>query len=235
MRYCHRGWFRQRFREQFAFVKHHFLQDDKLPFGDVLSETIVAKALTDHVVDWVDRIYSPLVTLWVFLGPVLSQDHSCRAAVARLIAHRISQGQQPCSAETSAYCQARKRLPEKFFSDVARQTGQGLDDTAKKQWLWKRRRVLVYDGSTVSMPDTAKNQQAYPQPPQQRPGVGFPLARMAVFFSLSCGAVVDLAICRYAGISASMKLIYSCGETLSPEGAICPSALYSPSRSAFGR
>jgi hypothetical protein len=30
-------------------------------------------------------------------------------------------------------------------------------------------------------------------------GVGFPLARIAAFFSLSCGAVIDLDICRYAG------------------------------------
>jgi hypothetical protein len=30
-------------------------------------------------------------------------------------------------------------------------------------------------------------------------GVGFPLARIAVFFSLSCGAVLDLAICSYSG------------------------------------
>ncbi|MEZ6146847.1 MAG: IS4 family transposase, partial [Planctomycetaceae bacterium] len=137
--------------------------------------------------------------MWVFLGQVLSQDHSCRAAVARLIAHRVSRGQRPCSAETGAYCQARKRLPEEFFSDVARQTGQALDETAEKQWLWKRRRVLVYDGSTVSMPDTEENQLAYPQPPQQQPGVGFPLARMAAFFSLSCGAVLDLAVCSYSG------------------------------------
>jgi hypothetical protein len=150
-------------------------------------------------VAWLDRIYSPLVTLWVFLGQVLSQDHSCRAAVARLIAHRISRGQRPCSAETGAYCQARKRLPEEFYAEVARKAGQSLDNSAKKEWLWKGRRVLTYDGSTVSMPDTAENQQAYPQPPQQRVGVGFPLARIAVFFSLSCGAVLDLAICSYSG------------------------------------
>jgi hypothetical protein len=49
------------------------------------------------------------------------------------------------------------------------------------------------------MPDTAENQQAYPQPPQQEPGLGFPLARVAAFFSLSCGAVLDLAICSNAG------------------------------------
>src|SRR5918995_5033251 len=188
-----------RFQEQASFLRRQFLQDGDLPFTDALSEGIVSQALTATGVVWLDRIYSPLVTLWVFLGQVLNQDHSCRAAVARLIAHRVSRGQRPCSAETGAYCQARKRLPEEFYAEVARKAGQSLDRTAKKEWLWKGRRVLAYDGSTVSMPDTAENQQAYPQPPQQRLGVGFPLARMAAFFSLSCGAVLDLAISPYAG------------------------------------
>ncbi len=133
------------------------------------------------------------------LGSGLSEDHSCRKAVARLIAHRLSQGQRACSAVTGAYCQARKRLPEKFFSDVARQAGQTLDAGARSDWLWKGRRVLIFDGSTVSMPDTPENQQAYPQIDSQKPGLGFPIARIAALFSLSCGAVVDLGICRYAG------------------------------------
>ena len=188
-----------RFREQVRFLRRQFLQDGDLPFTDVLSESAVAQALKAFDVVWLDRIYSPLVTLWVFLGQVLSQDHSCRAAVARLIAHRVSRGQRPCSAETGAYCQARKRLPEEFYAEIARKAGQSLDNSAKKEWLWKGRRVLTYDGSTVSMPDTRENQQAYPQPPQQRLGVGFPLARIAAFFSLSCGTVLDLAICSYSG------------------------------------
>ncbi len=129
----------------------------------------------------------------------MSADHSCRGAVARLIAHRISRGQSPCSAETGAYCQARKRLPEKFFSEVARQTGRALEAKVDPQWLWKRRRVYVYDESSVSMPDTPQNQRDYPQPDTQKPGLGFPLARIAAVFSLACGAVVDLGICRYAG------------------------------------
>jgi hypothetical protein len=186
-------------RQQVRFLQRQFLQDGELPFTDVLSEGTITQALKALDVVWLDRIYSPLVTLWVFLGQVLSQDHSCRAAVARLIAHRVSRGQRPCSAETSAYCQARKRLPEEFFADVARKTGQALDNSANKEWLWKGHRVLAYDGSTVSMSDTTENQQAYPQPPQQQPGLGFPLARIAAFFSLSCGAVLDLAICSNAG------------------------------------
>jgi len=169
-----------------------------LPFSNVLSEEHVEQALATINV-WRDRIYSPLVTLWVFLGQVLSADACCRAAVARLIAYRLSQRQGPCSPETGAYCQARKRLPEKFFSDVARQTGRTLDAGVEPHWLWKRRRVYVFDGSSVSMPDTPENQSEYPQPVAQKPGLGFPLARIAAVFSLACGAVLDLGICRYAG------------------------------------
>ena len=86
---CHSN--RGAFRDQLNFLRRQFLQDDELPFTDVLSEAFVAQALT-AVRGWLDRIFSPLVTLWVFLGQVLSADHSCRAAVARLIAHRRARG-----------------------------------------------------------------------------------------------------------------------------------------------
>ncbi|MFZ1007967.1 MAG: IS4 family transposase [Candidatus Sulfotelmatobacter sp.] len=195
MRCSNQGWFRQQVR----FLQRQFLQDGDLPFTNVLTESVVGQALQAVEFLWKDRIYTPLITLWVFLGQVLSCDHSCRAAVARLIVHRVSRGQPPCSAETGAYCQARKRLPPEFIAAVARKTGQALDNDARQHWLWKGRRVLAYDGSTVSMPDTAENQQVYPQPPQQQLGLGFPLARMAAFFSLSCGAVLDLAICSNYG------------------------------------
>jgi len=186
------------FRQQARFLRRQFLQDGDLPFTDILTEGVITHALTT-VTGWLDRIFSPLVTLWVFLAQVLSADHSCRAAVARLIAHRVARGQKPCSAQTGAYCQARKRLPEAFFSETALRAGRALDDGVDQRWLWKRRRVYVYDGSSVTMPDTPANQAEYPQPVAQKPGLGFPLARIAAVFSLACGAVVGLGICRYAG------------------------------------
>jgi hypothetical protein len=33
----------------------------------------------------------------------------------------------------------------------------------------------------------------------QKPGLGFPLARIAAVFSLACGVVLEVGICRYAG------------------------------------
>jgi hypothetical protein len=124
-----------RFRQQVRFLQRQFLQEGNLPFADVLSDQTIKPAL--HAIDfaWKDRIYTPLVTLWVFLGQVLSADHSCRAAVARLIAHRLSRGQQACSSKTGAYCQARERLPEKFFSAVTCLVGRALDSKTDPKWL----------------------------------------------------------------------------------------------------
>src|SRR3954470_7431331 len=122
------------FRAQASTLRRQFLQDGGLPFTDVLTDQLLSQALAT-VGGWLDRIFSPLVTLWVFLGQVLSADHSCRNAVARLIAHRLAHGQRPCSARTGAYCQARQRLPESFFADVACTVGRRLDDQADRRWL----------------------------------------------------------------------------------------------------
>src|SRR6516162_6330836 len=185
-------------RSQLSTLRRQFLQDGDLPFTNILTEQLIAQALA-ALTGWLDRIFSPLVTLWVFLGQVLSADHSCRAAVARLLAHRLARGQGPCSPRTGAYCQARQRLPESFFADVACSVGRALDDQAERRWLWQGRRVYLFDGTTVTMPDTPANQAAYPQVYNQKPGLGFPIARLGALTSLSCGAVVNLGFCQYAG------------------------------------
>lgn len=195
MRYCNE----RSFRSQFEFLKHQFLQDGGLPLTDILSRETLEEAVDTIEFAWKDRIYTPVMTLWVFLGQVLCADHSCRAAVARLIAHRVSQGLDACSSITGAYCQARSRLPEKFFSTVTRHVGRSLDAQAHANWLWKGRRVYMFDGTTVSMPDTPQNQKAYPQNVVQSSGLGFPIARIGAIISLSCGSVLDVGFCKYAG------------------------------------
>ena len=149
------------FRRHATVLRRQFLQDGGLPFTDVLTDQVLTDALA-AVGHWLDRVFSPLVTLRVFLGQVLSADHSCRAAVARLNAHRAARGLPPCSARTGAYCRARRRLPEGFFSAAACAVGRGLDAQAEPGWRWGGRRVYLFDGTTVTMPDTPANQAAYP-------------------------------------------------------------------------
>jgi hypothetical protein len=68
---------------------------------------------------------------------------------------------------------------------VARQTGRALEADVDPQWLWKGRHVYLFDGTTVTMPDTPENQEAYPQVYNQQPGVGFPIARLGALISLA--------------------------------------------------
>jgi hypothetical protein len=74
-----------------------------------------------------------------------------------------------------------------------------MEEQASFKWLWNGRHVKIADGSTVVMPDTAANQKSFPQPSSQKPGLGFPMARIVVIFSLACGAALELAIGRCEG------------------------------------
>src|SRR5262249_19663839 len=107
--------------------------------------------------------------------------------------------------------------PESLLPRVAGETGQELHRRSQPEWLWKGRRVKIADGTTVSMPDTPANQAAYPQSVSQQPGLGFPLARLVVVFSLACGTVLDAALGRYQGKQAGENALL---RTL--EGALEP-------------
>ncbi len=188
-----------------------------LPFADVLPDDEVEQALQAEKVTFRDRLFSPLVTLWVFLSQVLDPDHSCRAALARFAAWRLARGLAPCSADTSAYCKARRRLPEGVLARLTRATGRQVQDQAPPGWRWNGRTVKVVDGTTVSMPDTPDNQQAFPQPRSQKPGLGFPIARLVVLFSLAVGTVLDAALGRSQGKqTGETALFHTLHDSLEP-------------------
>src|SRR6516164_7264440 len=178
-------------------VRARFARNEGLPFADVLTEARIRDVLQEQGVQYRDRVFNPVTTIWGFLSQVLSDDHSCRDAVSRVIAHRAASGLAVCSPNAASYCNARVRLRTGVLRTLARRTAQQLQAGAAEEWKWNGRDVFIADGSYVSMPDTPQNQAAYPQPPQQRPGLGFPLARVAVLLSLATGACHDLAIAAY--------------------------------------
>lgn len=183
------------FRRAIAKARQH----GDLYFAGLLSEDRIIEAFDRARWLWQGWIYTPAVTVWVFLAQCLSADHSCRDAVARLIAWRVANGQRPCAADTSAYCSARENLPEEACRRLMRETGRETIEQAPHQWRWLGHRVLNVDGSTVTMPDTEENQEEYPQIRGQKPGCGFPIARIVVVFSLAVGTVLEAAIGKYEG------------------------------------
>jgi hypothetical protein len=208
-------------------VRVRFARDQGLPFADSLSELSILDALNEHGVKYRDRLFSPVTTIWGFLSQVLSDDHSCRDTVSRIIAHRAASGLEPCSPNTASYCDARTRLPTSVLRTLARRTAQQLQDGLPEGWKWNGRRVFIADGSHVSMPDTEENQASYPQPEAQPPGIGFPLARLAVLLSLATGACHDLAIAPYQGKgTGETTLLRQMYGSLQPGDVVVADALF---------
>jgi hypothetical protein len=174
-----------------------------LPFLDTLSRTLVEDACRRCRHAWRNRIYTPWVTLGIFLSQVLADDQSCDDAVDRFQKSRYDQGLPAVAPATASYCEARQRLPETLTWELVRQTGRAIDEKAEGAWTYHGRTVKVIDGSTVSMPDTPENQAAYPQQASQAPGLGFPIARILVIFSLAVGTVLDAALGPYQGKQTS--------------------------------
>ncbi len=190
---------RRRLVDQVDSLRRQFAQAPGLPFRDVLTATAVAEAFRAERVEGSDCVYTPLTTVRLFLSQALDPDPSLRQAVSRLLAERAAAGQGAPSAATGAYSQARRRLPEGVLPRLARHVGAALLRRAPEAWRWKGRDVKIVDGTTVSMPDTAANQAAYPQPGHERPGLGFPLARLVAVFALAVGTVLDAAVGPFAG------------------------------------
>lgn len=199
---------------QVESLTRQFAQAPGLPFADVLRAEHVQAAFDAEGVEAIDCIYTPLTTVRMLLGQALDPDPSLRQAVSRLLAERVAAGLGPLSAATGAYSQARGRLPEGVLMRLARDVGRQLLAQAPAAWRWKGRHVKIADGTTISMPDTPANQAAWPQPSHERPGLGFPLARLMVVFSLAVGTVLDAALgpCRGKGTgeTALFRSLHSC-------------------------
>jgi hypothetical protein len=187
------------FRQQIDWFRRQFAQHAGLPFSEVLPVAAVTTALQTLGVPFYNSLYSPVTVLWLFLSQVMHANPTLAVTVECFLAWRLAQGMSPCSTDTGAYARARQRLPEALLAMLTRHTGREADHAALGQWRWLGRVVKLFDGSTVSMPDTRENQQAFPQSRTQAPGVGFPLARIGVLFSLSVGTVLELGIRRWVG------------------------------------
>lgn len=183
-----------RFREQIKRFRQRFGQGCAGALSNVLGQEELERWLARHSAGCRHRIYSPLITLGLFVDQVMSADQSCQDAVARSASARVSQGEKPCGLNNGPYCKARQRLAPALLTELCDATGRHLVKAQPSSWRWRGREVKLIDGTTVSMPDTAANQRAYPQVSQQKAGLGFPLARMVGIISLGCGAIIEWAM-----------------------------------------
>jgi hypothetical protein len=174
---------------------------------------------------WRDRVWTPVETLWTFLLQVLHAGSSCRAAVALSQAGRMAAGLEADeSADPSAYCGGRLRLPLEVFRHGVRTVGQRLEQRVGDTRRWLGHRVWVVDGTTCSMPDTRDLQKTFGQPSGQAKGCGFPVARIVGLFCWASGAVLEAAIGAYR--QSELSLWRTLWHLLKPGDVVLGDRLY---------
>jgi len=139
------------------------------------------------------RLYSKKNTFWAFFSQILDADGGCQEVVRKLQAvAALKKGKLP-SSSTSAYCQARNKLDLSSLRSILEHTSEKLQSITNVNSFYDRR-VIVVDGTGVSMPDTIKNQAVWPQQKLQKPGCGFPQASICACFCLQTGGLLSYEI-----------------------------------------
>ena len=180
-----------------SLLQENLARSTGLPFLDFFAGPAARDLVAELGVTFRENIFTPVVTMLAFVAQILDPDGSCRKAVSRVIATTVAAGGMPPSNNTSAYCQARSRLPERFFFSAVRWTADRIDGLVGPERTWLgRHRVRVVDGSSAQAQDTAANRAAFWLPPGVTLGCGFPVVSFVGMFSLATGALVGLAVGR---------------------------------------
>lgn len=191
-----------RCRDGFQKITAAFLAQPGLPFAHLLSTERIERVFTKHngLFGW-HGIYSTSIMVWAFLNQVLrdGKEASCQSAVARIVSYCNQIAMKTPTSDTGDFCRARAKLPEAALHELSCEVAGALEDEADEAWLWNGRHAKLIDGFTFTMPDTLKNQVAYPQQKGQAPGVGLPIARAVAVVSLATACVLDAVLGPYAG------------------------------------
>lgn len=190
---------------------------DAYSFFNLLTSPELLSVVEEQLPEHRERLYPPTTTLSLFLTQCMNSDSSCQNTVNSHTVERVFNGLKPCSTQTGGYCKARQRLPLDMIVNLAKKTGDMVNQQVPSSWKWHNRNVKLVDGTTISMPDTIDNQQAYPQQRTQKPGLGFPIARMVAVICLSSGVVLDAAMSairgKGAGEHALFRQLLNCFES----------------------
>jgi hypothetical protein len=208
-------------------VSQHSDHVDSLRFFNLLTSAELFNEVETRLPEHRERVFPPTETLSLFLTQVMNADQSCQHIVNQAAVQRIAMGILPCSTHTGGYCRARQRLPVDLITHLTRFMGERLSEQAPQQWCWRQRRVLLVDGTTVTMPDTPANQHEFPQQGGQLPGLGFPIGRIVGITCLGSGALLNAAIGKFNGKgSGETGLLRSLQDTFQPGDILLGDAFY---------
>jgi len=205
-------------------LKQKYQDSLGLPFAQVLSEREIQQVLDDQNVRYRQVLYTPIVVLWAWISQVVDPDKSLSHAVKRITTWLATSGETIPSSDTGGYSKARKRLPFAVLPPLLAHTANALHGSLLPEQLWCGRRVKAFDGTGIQMSDTAKNQAEYPQLSSQKPGCGFPIAKLVVWFCVTTGAVLDAAMASFN--TSEWQLSRQLYARLTPDDVVVADSAY---------
>jgi hypothetical protein len=151
------------------------------------------------------RLLPPLLILWGFIYQRLNADHTCDAAWSYLSSEAVQQHfgiqpahTQPLSESTSAYVQARQRLPLELAKKALRVSAERVSEQAGEGGRWHGYRVNLFDGSTLLLSASAELVEHYGVSRNQHGSLHWPLMRLVAGFDYFSGAANGVAEGPYA-------------------------------------
>jgi hypothetical protein len=169
---------------------------EKEPNDDVMQalSSEASQRVINESGEFRNRVYTPLKTLHTFIKQVMSSDKSCKNAVSGINAERMVSNKKAVSVNTGSYAKARQRLCEGLIHELVKTVGCSEVETSSA-WKPYGRALKVFDGTTITLPDTQANNDAYPKHNNKKGNaIGFPQIRLVAVMNLLTGSVVDYAL-----------------------------------------
>lgn len=203
-------------RTQFSLVHRSLLQSDDLPLRTLVSDERIAEIFAEERISFGEEegaVYTPAIALWGLLSQVFfkAEQRSCLAAVVRIAALWLTLGRTVSSANTGAYCRARRKISAEALRKIsgaiathAWRESSGGEDRLPDVGIgpaseYAGGRLIMVDGFTVTAADTVANQAEYPQNPAQKAGLGFPILRGVALVCMRTGLLLDADVGPYSG------------------------------------
>jgi len=136
------------------------------------------------------RVFDLTRTFWGWIWQVLQANTSCREVVRQLQALLALRQDGSAAQNTSAYCQARGKLPLPLLQAAFSASARTTENAAPITTLLRGRMIKIVDASSVRLPDTQANRQAFPPSENQFGHRGFPILKVLALFSLASGGLL---------------------------------------------
>lgn len=175
------------------------LSVDQMRLASVFDDDEVHRVCEEMNLRFRKRNFTPAVVLGLFVSQVLSRGDACSTVMTNFNKERKGRGQPPVREDASAYCKARAKLPVELINRLSDQVAKQSHEKTLQPWKWKGKDVYLVDGLVLRAPDTAANQDAYPQPSTQKEGLGYPQIRVLVTTSLATGAILHYNTSKVVG------------------------------------